>query len=482
MFLAVLAGIFMIVIDTTIVNVAVPGIRRDLHGTVTALQWVVNGYNLAFAALLLSAGALGDRIGARRTFAVGLAGFTLGSLCCGLAPGLWMLAGARFAQGISAALMLPTGLTLAGHLYPAADERARAFARWSAVAGAAMVLGPPAGGILIGSLGWRAVFLVNVPVGVLALIVLPRRGTEPPRRGGMPGLGGHFLGIVLLGAVTVALTESAPAGWFSPAVLGAIGTALLAAVALAFLEGRSERPLIPAELARQPRFTASAAVGAILSIGVYGQMFVLSLYFQDIRGYPASVTGFALLPFAATTALGSLIAGRATIRRGPRPVLLAGQLAGAGGSLLLTVATTTTPYPALAAALFLLGACQAACQPAVTSAAMLSAPPEHAGIASGALAAARQTGAVIGVALLGSLVSDQRCFIHGMHTALFAAAALFVAGIVTAWTLIPRRTAAPGGTNPHPPRKGSHGSDRCHRQGRTARHLRRSGGPRASRR
>lgn len=438
-YLGVLLGVFMIVLDTTIVNVAVPRIQHDLYGTVTAAQWVVNSYNLTFAALLLTAGAAADRLGGRRVFTLGLAGFAVASLACGAAPILPVLVAARLVQGASAALMLPTALSLAAHLHPDPAARARAFGQWAAVAGAATVLGPLAGGLLVDSLGWRAIFVINFPVAAIAWLLLARNTPETSRRRHPLDLGGQALSLVMLAAAAIGLTEAGRRGWTNPTVLIGLATALVAAAGLVVLERRLSYPMIPPHLIARRQFAATSIVGLILSIGIYGQLFVLSLYFQNARGDTATDTGLALLPFAAVTVAGPLLAGRLLARNLIRGTLLAGQLAGAAGSLLLATITPHAPYPLIAAGLLLLGLCQSASQPAVASAALITTPPEQAGIASGVLTATRQVGSVLGVALLGGLISHSHNTTPGMHTALLIVTTLFAIGAVLTAVLIRSR-------------------------------------------
>ncbi|WP_020667824.1 MFS transporter [Amycolatopsis nigrescens] len=438
-FLGVLIGVFVIVLDTTIVNVAVPHIQQDLKGTLTEAQWVVNGYNLLFAALLLSAGAAADRLGGRKVYAIGLVVFALSSLLCGLAGSLPLLIAARALQGIGGAMMLPTALSLAGSLFPEPAARGRAFGQWAAVAGAATVLGPLVGGLLADSLSWRAIFFINLPIAAVALWLLVRNTPETATHRHRFDIGGQVLGIVMLAALALALTEAGRRGWSSPVVLGSLVVGVLCVVGTATVERRVAAPMIPPALVRTRQFSAASTVGLILSVGIYGQMFVLSLYMQGQRGYSAWLTGLALLPFAAVTVAGPLVAGKFIGRNKIRGTLLLGQLAGAAASIVLALSTQQTPYWTIAIGLVLLGVCQSASQPGVAAAALVDAPKQHLGIASGVMTSARQVGSVLGVALLGGLVSRQEGFESGMHIALLIVAALYVVGGVITATLIHSR-------------------------------------------
>jgi DHA2 family methylenomycin A resistance protein-like MFS transporter len=435
----VLIGVFVIVLDTTIVNVAIPHIQRDLNGTVTESQWVVNGYNLLFAALLLTAGAAADRLGGRKVYAVGLVVFALSSLLCGLAASLPMLIAARSLQGIGGAMMLPTALSLAGGLFPKPAARGRAFGQWAAVAGAATVLGPLVGGLLADSLSWRAIFFINLPIAAVALWLLVRNTPETATHRRRFDVGGQILGIVMLAALAFALTEAGRRGWGSPVVLGCLVVGVLCAAGMAVVERRAAAPMIPPMLVRTRQFSAASMVGLILSVGIYGQMFVLSLYMQGQRGYSAWLTGLAFLPFAVVTMAGPLVAGKFIGRNKVRGTLVLGQLAGVVASVVLALSTQQTPYWTIAIGLVLLGVCQSASQPGVAAAALVDAPKQHLGIASGVMTSARQVGSVLGVALLGGLVSRPEGFESGMRIALLIVAALYVVGCVIAATLIHSR-------------------------------------------
>nr|WP_083466707.1 MFS transporter [Kibdelosporangium sp. MJ126-NF4]CEL18089.1 Major facilitator superfamily [Kibdelosporangium sp. MJ126-NF4]CTQ90682.1 Major facilitator superfamily [Kibdelosporangium sp. MJ126-NF4] len=425
-FVGVLLGVFMIVLDTTIVNVAVPRIQDDLSGTVTGMQWVVNGYNLLFAVLLLSSGAASDRHGGRKLYALGLVLFAAASLACGVAETVPVLIAARAAQGVGSAMMLPTALALAARLFPEPAERGRAFGQWAAVAGAATVLGPLVGGVLVDTLGWRAIFFVNIPVAIAALWLLLCHTPETPTHRHRFDLAGQGLGVIVLAAAAIALTEAGRSGWGEAVVLAGVGIAGIAAGVMVVVERRVRAPMIPPALIGSRQFAATSVIGLILSIGIYGQMFVLSLYLQDQRGLSAWVTGLAFLPFAAVTVVGPLVASKFLGRDKVRDTLLVGMIAGAVASLVLAFAGAQTPYPVVAIGLVLLGICQSAAQPAIASSALIGAPKQHTGVASGVLTAARQVGSVLGVALLGGLVGHD--FEPGMHLALLIVATLFGIG------------------------------------------------------
>lgn len=427
-FTAVCLGFFAVILDTTIVNVALPAVGRSFHATVTDLQWAVNGYNIVFATLLLTFGALSDRRGGKRAFGSGTVVFVSGSLVCALAPSFPVLLAGRVVQGFGAALLMPASLALIAHTYPEPTARTRAVAAWAAWAGAAFASGPVVGGVLVDQLGWRAIFLVNLPVGAIALALLLRHATETattPRRVDPPG---QVLAIVVLAAAAFGITEAGAYGWLAVFTTVPLIVAVVAFVAFVAIERKVEAPLLPPSLFAHRSFSAATGVGLLLNFGIYGQVFVLSLYLQDIRQFSALTTGLMLLPFAGLTMILPPVTGRITARFGPRNIMVVGQLIAAAGTAIVALAGPHTAYLELLPGLLLLGLGMAATMPSMTAAVMLAAPRELAGIASGVLNAARQVGGVLGIGLLGTLVADRLQFGMGMHTGLAIVAGAFLIG------------------------------------------------------
>jgi DHA2 family methylenomycin A resistance protein-like MFS transporter len=423
---------FMVILDTTIVNVALPAMGAGLHSTVTGLQWVVDGYTLVFAALLLAGGSACDRLGGRRVLAVGLAAFTAGSALCAFAPGLTLLVAARLLQGAGAAAVLPASLALIAAGFPGRRARARAIGVWAAVGGAATATGPVAGGLMVQLAGWRAIFLVNVPIGAAGLAMARRYLPETVRRPRPFDLPGQALAAGCLALVTFALVEAGSLGWASSLVLGCGALAVVLGAAFIVAERRAAFPMLPRQLLASPAFSAANAVGLILNFGIYGQVFVLSLYFQQARGDTALATGLALLPFAGMTVAGPAAVGRLTAKVGPRPPMVAGQLLAAAGSGVLALAGSSTSYGILAGGLACLGAGMALTMPSMTAAVVQATPAELAGVASGVLSTARQVGGAVGVAILGSLVAGPARLVTGMHAGLWIVAAAFAVGAAVA--------------------------------------------------
>jgi MFS transporter, DHA2 family, methylenomycin A resistance protein len=440
--IAICLGYFMVILDATVVNVALPALGHDLGGGVSGLQWVVDGYTLVFAGLLLSAGSLGDRLGGRHVFQAGLALFTLASAACAAAPSVPLLVLARLAQGLGAALLVPSSLALLRAAYDEPRERARAVGVWGAVAGIAAASGPVIGGVLVAVSSWRAVFLLNLPVGALALVLAQRHlPAAGERSGGGLDPRGQILAIATLTALTLGLIQGGHSGWTSPDALIPLLASLPLMAAFVACEHRAPEPMLPLKLFRSSTFSGASFVGLAINLGFYGQLFVMSLYFQHVRGWSALATGLALLPEGVFVALSSALSGRAMGRVGVRTPMLAGLLLGGAGLAGLVVAGSGTSYPLLIPPLIAAGFGMAFTMPAATAAIIGAAPAERAGIASGVLNASRQAGGAIGVALLGTLVGSG-AFVPGLRAAMVVAgAAFFLAAGVTALTV--ERAAAP---------------------------------------
>ncbi|MFE2376058.1 DHA2 family efflux MFS transporter permease subunit [Streptomyces sp. NPDC059398] len=433
---AICLGYFMVILDVTVVSVAVPVIGTALHTSVTGLQWVVDGYSVVFAGLLLFCGGLGDKLGGRSVVLVGLLVFTLASAGCGAAPTASGLILARLVQGIGAALMVPASLALLKSAYPDKAARARAFGVWAAVSGLAAGAGPVVGGVLVAGFGWRSIFLVNIVVGAVALALtvryVPSTHTRTARSAARPGLDvlAQAAMAVGLACLTGGLIEAGALHWTHPVVLGAFAASLAGGLAFVLLERRSIAPMLPLSLFRSRDFSASVAIGVLLNIGFYGLLFLAPLYFQRMHHYSALRTGFALLPLVGVVALSSAVAGRITARTGPRLPMVAGLTAGAAGLAGWLVAGPQTSYPALVAPMAAAGFGTAFTMPASTAAVMETVPDSRGGAAAAAFNAARQLGSAIGVAVFGTLVAGD--FLGGLHTAVSVGAAGFVAAAVVA--------------------------------------------------
>ncbi len=441
--LAICLGYFMVILDTTVVNVALPALRADLGAGVGGLQWVVDGYLLMLAALLLSGGTLADRLGARRVFQIGLGLFVVASVGCGVAPNIAVLVATRVAQGVGAALSVPASLALLRAAYPDPGARARAIGVWGGVAGVAAAAGPILGGLIVDALSWRWVFFVNVPIGLAAMALTARHVPAPNPRRRPLDLVAQAIGVLTLTALTFALIRAGQSGLDAP-VIGAAVVCVLGLSAFLVIERTVADPMLPLGMFTNASFCAGNAVGLLINLGFYGELFVINLYFQQVRHDSAVVAGLALLPQMGVVAVASAVSGRVTSRAGsPRITMFVGLLIGAAGLLALVVVGTHTAYALLVVPMAAAGFGMAFTMPAATTAVMEGAPGERAGLASGAINAARQVGSVIGVASLGALVGAGGLHVPGIRLALVIAAAAFLGGAVVTAVVIRPAVAVP---------------------------------------
>ena len=446
---AISLGYFMTIVDATIVNVALPDLATRLGGGLSSLQWVVDGYAVAFAACLLTAGALGDRYGSRFAFLAGVVAFTVASALCGAAPTLHSLVAWRVIQGAAAAIVVPTSLALLRHSYTDPRARARAIGWWGAISGIGASTGPVLGGALVALWGWRGVFFVNIPVGVLSLILVRRRVSAPPADRSRDGLDlpAQALALFALGTLTFAVVEGGHA-WppTASSILIAVA-ALIAAFALVrrelVREGRALPVMLPPSLFRKRAFSAGTLVGWLINFAFYGHFFLLALFFEHARGASPLATGLALLPESCVIPLAAYLSGRVASRTGPRFPMALGLSLGAIGFVALSLAQVGTPYILLAPSLLLIGTGMSTTMPAMTVAVIEAAPKERAGLAAGILNASRQAGGGFGVAILGAFAAQltvQGGGASGMHIAMLIAASAFVTALALTLRMIPGRT------------------------------------------
>ena len=397
-------GLGMALLDVTAVNVAVPSIQASLGTDVRGLSWVIDGYTLTFASLLLLAGGLGDRLGAKRVFTTGLAVFTLASVLCGVAPGASTLVLARILQGVGAALFMPSSLSLLRQAYPDPRDRAQAIGTWSALTAITGACGPLFGGLLVDSLGWRSIFLLNVPVGLLAIAMTLRFVATSPS-GGRRGhdLPAQLTGALALASFTWALIERSALGWGSPRIQLALLLAALGVLAFIVLERRSKDPILPLHLFSNRTFSATAAAALLYAGAFFGIVLVLSLYFQQVRGDTAGAAGLHLAAITASFGLTSLMTGRLAARHGTRAPILWGLSALAAGAWAFALLPQTAPFALLAVPLVATGFGAGLVAPSMNAAILASVPPALSGIGGGVLNASRQVGTARGVAVFASL-------------------------------------------------------------------------------
>jgi len=399
---AVCAGTFMLLIDVTIVNVALPDIATSLGTSFDQLQWVVDVYALGLAALVLGAGSLADLYGRRRLYLGGLTLFALSSLACGLAPNAELLIVARAVQGIGAAAMFSTTIALLNAIYRGRD-RGTAFGIWGAVVGAAAAAGPILGGLLT-ELSWRWIFLVNLPVSLFAVLLTLKVVEESRQKGAphpdVPGIAAFTVGA---GAVVYGLVEAAANGWAPVGSWGPIAAGLVVLVGWVLLELRREAPMLDLRLFRTSRFTGIMLGSLLLNLAAFANSLYLSLWLQSILGLSPLQAGLVFIPLSAVSFVTAAIAGRRFTDRSPRIVLAVGLALVGVGVLLMARVDGGASWGVLVPGLAVLGLGVGICNPVVTSAALASVPRERSGMASGAVNTARQLGFAVGVAVLGSV-------------------------------------------------------------------------------
>ncbi len=422
---AALLGFFVVTLDAVIVNVALPDIRWDLAGGMSGLQWVVDGYTLMFAALLLSAGSLSDRAGARRALGSGLVVFVVASAACGLAPSLPALVAARFVQGSAAAVMMPSSMALVTHAYPDPVRRARAVALWSMGGVAASTSGPVLGGLL-SLASWRLIFFVNVPAGVVALVLLSR-AVRSPRHPAPFDWAGQAAAIAGMGGLTYGAIEASAAGITAPGVLAALAVAAASLAAFGVTQARGRHPMLPLSMFRSRTVTVAVATGFAFMVGYYGLPFVMSLYLQQLRGLSALGTGVAFLPMMLTGAVLTPFTARLAERFGAPALVTAGLLAMTAGLAVIALLPAPAPVAVLSALMMLTGLAGPLVMPPVMALLLHAVPARRAGVASGVFNTSRQVGGALAVAVFGALLASKETFVHGLRVSLLIAAAVALA-------------------------------------------------------
>jgi EmrB/QacA subfamily drug resistance transporter len=399
-------SLFMVSLDATIVNVALPAIQRSFAAPVSGLQWTLDSYLLVIASLLLLSGSTGDRIGRRRMFQIGLVTFTAGSLACSLAPNLPSLVAFRGLQAVGGSMLNPNTLSIITNTFTEPRERARAVGIWSGVFGLSAASGPLLGGALVDSVGWRSVFWVNLPVGLLAFVLaaryVPESRADHPRRVDLPG---QVLIIVTLASLTYAIIEGPTHGWTSTTILSLFAVAAVAGAALIAAERRRPEPLLDLRYFRSAPFCGAAGIAVFSFFVLAGFLFLNTLYLQDVRGDSALMAGLSTLPATAVVGVVSPFTGRLIARSGTRlPMAVAGACFLVCGASLVTL-TVHRSFVDLALSYVALGIGFGLVNPPITTTALSGMPRAQAGVAGAVTSTARQLGNVLGVAVLGSVVT-----------------------------------------------------------------------------
>jgi DHA2 family methylenomycin A resistance protein-like MFS transporter len=428
--LATSLGFVLVQLDVSIVNIALAKIGADLGTTVAGLQWVVDSYALAFAALLLSAGALGDQIGARKGFIFGFAAFVAASLGCGLAPGPIALIVARACQGIGAALLVPCSLALLNQA--AGDDtplRARAVSLWTASGSVALAVGPVLGGFLVASLGWRSIFLINIPIGLAGIYLTQAFVHESASRIHTFDPVGQMLAIIALLGLVGAVISSEGSG-FTPTVWCALIIAFISGAGFVLIESRVSSPMLPLDLFRQPTFTAATLIGLAVNFTLYGVIFILGLYLQRIRQYSPVISGLMFLPFPIVLLISNLFAGWVARGSNLRSLMVIGLSVGAAGYWLLHSIDADTSYLQMLPGFVVIPLGIGLAVPCMTTALLTTAPASRSGMASGVLNSVRQAGGALGVAVYGALLNEQE--VAGVQLSFWISAALLILAAVVA--------------------------------------------------
>ncbi|MEP6477492.1 MAG: MFS transporter [Actinomycetota bacterium] len=396
----------MAMLDNTVVNVALPTLSRDLGAGLSDLQWIVDGYVLAFASLLLTGGIMGDRYGRKRMFLSGLAIFTAASLLCGLSSSSGQLIAFRALQGIGAALLMPGTLSILTVTFPP-HERAKAIGLWAGVSGIALALGPTLGGYMVEHLGWESIFFLNVPIGIVAFLLAVRNvresRSEQARQLDIPGL---LFGTGGLFGLTYALIEANQKGWSDPAIVGALVAGAVLIASLLVWESRTPHPMMPLSFFKIPAFSAGNAVAFSVSLGMFSTFFFLSLYMQNpfLHDYTAFQTGLRFLPMTLMIVVTAPNAGRYASTHGSRAPMTYGLLLAGGGLLALSNIAADTSYWVMFPIFAIMGHGMGATMAPMTAAVMNSVGPERAGLGSAMTNTSREVGGVFGIALLGTLL------------------------------------------------------------------------------
>ncbi len=430
-------------LDNTVVNVALPSIQRDLGSDLSELEWIVTGYALTFASLMLVGGKVADAYGRRLIFVIGIVVFTLASLLCGIAGSSEMLIGARVLQGAGAALMNPATLSIIAATFPP-RERGTAIGIWAGTSALALAIGPLVGGLITEHLEWSWIFFVNIPVGVLAIVAsylfIDESRDETHASLDVPGLATSAIGLF---ALTYGLIEANTYGWTSPRILGAFVLAVVSLVSFVVIERRRRDAMLPLELFRNGTYTGANLVVLLVALAMFGVFFFVSLYMQNILGYSPVQTGAAFLPMTIIIILVAPIAGKTSDRIGSRGLMTAGMILVATQLVMFSRLGIDSTFWNLFPALIIGGIGMALTMTPSAAAATRSVPVEKSGVGSAVLNSARQVGGTMGVAIMGAIMAAEigdvrtpEAFMHGFERALLVAAGIAAVGAAVAYILV----------------------------------------------
>ncbi|MFF2525467.1 MFS transporter [Streptomyces liangshanensis] len=399
-------SLLIVSLDNTILNVALPTLQKDLHASVAGLQWTIDAYTLVLASLLLLAGSTADRIGRRKVFMTGLVVFTVGSALCSAAPNLESLVAFRILQAVGGSMLNPVAVSIITNTFTERRERARAIGAWGAVVGISLALGPIIGGLLVDTISWRAIFWLNIPIGITALILtwryVPESRAPKARR---PDPVGQLLVIGVLATLTYAIIEAPKSGWTSPEILPFAGFSILSLIALILYEPRRDEPLIDLRFFSSAPFSGATLIAVCSFAGLSGFLFLNTLYLQDVRGLSALKAGLYILPMAAMTFLCAPLSGRLVGNRGPRLSLLIAGIAMTASGVLFAAFKAEQHTPLLFTGYVIFGIGFGMVNAPITNTAVSGMPNSQAGVAAAVASTSRQIGQTLGVAVIGAVLA-----------------------------------------------------------------------------
>lgn len=441
---ALATGFVMATLDVTVVNVAGATIQEDLGTSLTQLTWIVDGYVLTFASLLMLAGGLANRVGAKKIYLWGMAVFFLASLACAVSPTPEALIAARLVQGAGAALFMPSSLSLLVFSFPEKRQRTRMLGLWSAIVATSSGLGPTVGGLMVSAFGWESIFLLNLPIGAIGMVMTYRYIAAVDRRATKLAVPGHIIWIVALAAVSFALIEGPQLGWTAGPVLTAYAVMVASATLLTLRERRADNLVMPWQLFRGPGFSGANLVGFLFNFALFGSTFMLGLYFQHARGASPFQAGLELLPMTIFFPVANIVYSRISARFSNGVLLTTFLLIAGVASLTMVTISPSTPYWMLAVAVGVANIGAGIISPGMTAALVDSAGPENANVAGSVLNANRQIGSLVGIAVMGVILNSADDWNHGAAISFLAVGVAYLLGGISAWRLIsrPERRAA----------------------------------------
>ncbi|WP_246861352.1 MFS transporter [Bacillus cytotoxicus] len=429
-------GFVMATLDVTVVNVAIADIQEKLQMSLSSTTWIVDGYMLTFASLLLAGGSLANRYGAKNIYLIGLMIFVTASVLCALAPTGAILIIARALQGGGAALFMPSSLSLLAVSYPDAKKRAKMFGIWSAVVSIASGLGPFVGGVLVNIFGWRSIFLINIPIGIIGLLMAYLIVTHPPGKKGELNILNHILGIIALAGLAFTLIEGPSLGWSTfPIIIASIVT-VITAVLFIYTERRVKEPIIPIKLFNNSSFLSANLVGFLINFALFGGIFMFGLFLQKAEGASPFIAGIELLPMMTVFIIGNLLFTRLTTRLGVKFLMLASIAIAGISSLLLMLIVPSAPYWILAVIYALANLGVGVAVPAMTATVMQAAGKEHANITGATLNANRQVGALVGVAIMGIVLHEAQNWYSGAKISFLIMGIAYLGAALLTWRFV----------------------------------------------